>query len=330
MKRIFMIMIQLAVFSCLLGACDKDDDNKPEKGALNYRVKTVSGHNELWGDYRMVYGYSGSRLDSIVWRNAQGVKTRMLEIRYNVNKMVAELDDIVCRVSADSAAKLDPDSVPYTWQTALRIEHTTDRQGNLLDEHIVYRSPVEQVEGEEYSYIYEQTGEVKYLYEYDEEGRLIAWRSPFYGEDRYMVKDEYVFNGKRIDEGRFTVYELPEWKSIGNESFTYQGDLLMGWQASLTFPGKSAQENKAEYSYSGRQVQKIIYSVKESGAWKAFREVSYTYNSSGRVSKIEYSNGEWEEIEYEDLPGNFDYFLLKANGVYQIPDVLGHLRTTAF
>lgn len=329
MKRRIMIITRLVIFACLLGACDKGN-NDGRSGIVNYRVKTVSGHNQLWGDFRMVYGYTGSRLDSIVWRNHRGEKTRMLEVSYNVNKIIAELDDIVCKVSADSAAKLDPDSIPYTWQTALRIEHTTDRRGNLLDEYIVYRAPVEQTAGEEYSYIYEQTGEVKFLYEYDEEGKLLAWRSPFYGDNRYMVKESYVYNGQRTDEGILWVYELPEWKQVGREVFSYNGDLLAGWQASLTLPGESLQETKAGYTYAGNQLQKITYTVRENGGWKTAREVTYTFDNSGRVTKIDYGNGEWEEIEYEDLPGNSDYFLLKANEVYQIPDVLGHLRTRSF
>lgn len=329
MKRRIMIITRLVIFVCLLGACDKGNDDS-RAGMVNYRVKTVSGYNGLWGDFRMVYGYTGSRLDSIVWRNARGEKTRMLEVRYNVNKIIAELDDIVCKVSADSAAKLDPDSIPYTWQTALKIEHTTDRQGNLLDEHIVYKAPVEQDADDEYSYVYEQTGEVKFLYEYDEEGKLLAWRSPFYGDNRYMVKEEYVYNGQRVDEGELRVYELSEWKQVGSEIFTYNGDLLMGWQVSQTFPGENLQETKAEYTYAGSQLQKITYAVSENGAWKTAREIVYTFDTSGRVTKIDYGNGEWEEIEYEDLPGNSDYFLLKANQVYRIPDVLGHLRTRSF
>ena len=330
MKRVLLILIQLAVFAFLLGACDKDDENGSGNGLLNYRVKSVSGHNGLWGDYKMVYGYTGSRLDSIVWRDAGGKKTRMLEIRYNVNKINAVLDDVVCAVSADSAAKLDPDSIPYTWQTALKIEHTTDRQGRLLDEYISYRAPRGLQEGEEFSYVYEQTGEVKFLYEYDSDGKLLAWRSPFYGEERYMVKNAYVLNSDRVEEGTYTVYELPEWISLGNESFTYNGDLLTGWQASLTFPGKDLQETKAEYTYVGNQLQKIAYSVKKNGSWKKTGEVSYTFDAEGRVTKIDYGNGEWESVEYENLPGNFDYFLLKANEVYRIPDVLGHLRAQSF
>lgn len=330
MKKILMIISQLVIFSFILGACDKDDDNKFQDGTLNYRVKTVSGHNGLWGDYKMVYGYAGSRLDSIVWTNSQGKKNRVLEMKYNVNKIIAELDDIVCMVSADSAAKLDPDSIPYSRQTALRVTHTTDRNGVLLDEHIVYRARVPQVEGGKYSYVYEQTGVVKFLYEYGEDGRLQVWRSPFYGDNSDMVKEEYVFNGQRIDKGIVTVYDVPAWTGIGDETFSYNGNLLTGWQAFQTFPGENLLETKAEYTYSGDQVRKIVWSAKESGAWKIVREVSCSYNPGGQVTKIEYGDGEWQEIEYEDLPGNFDFFLLKANSVYRIPDVLGHLRTNAF
>ena len=206
MKYIVSI-VQISLLLLTMVACNKEEAYSTGIGDSGYRVKKITGHNELWQDYTMECAYENGRLDSaVIYHHNKSVRS-LLYMTYKTDLTEAEILDVVPMVDQDSVAKLHPDSIPYAMETAMLIRFTVDEANRIKSQHIEYWRPMEQDPGEDYEYRYEMKEQINFLYEYAEDGRLLIWRSPNYQDDIRKAKCEYAWNGKQVTQAVLFYYE---------------------------------------------------------------------------------------------------------------------------
>lgn len=317
MKKLLYIITGLLL---LAGCKDKVDKSKPagpQKYPIfrnDFRAAEVRGHNQHWGDFRLLFKYSGDQLET-VWRvdaQADTVGTIRISRSDEWSLNVYYVDDWIPAISQDSIERMDAaykekygagnyslkDSIPRNTRTILQCRDTYYSDTRVYQQEFMYYRPREDVgiTGVNFDNSYIQTRKLKYMYEYSDDGRIAIAR---WGE--YTYTDEKNLNVFDTRQGKYEVtynngavaavdsYLLPEGSNYVEE-YRYQ----MSYDHSR-LSGVTADGYNKGFAYSGDEL-----TVTDNGkVWK------YRFDENGNPIRIDNPNGSYMEIRYERGHGDF-------------------------
>lgn len=313
-KNIILLLCVLVLVS--LEACHKDDDTLPRgivvKNAL--RVKQITGHNEWWGDYRMLCVYKNEKLDSAVVYDKDGRKKGLLTGKYMGNMITLSVYNNVPMIGSEEVSILPPELIPMSLERLMEIKYTTDRV-RIVTADVIYSGPQE-LDEDTYYYTYEIKQKQHCLYEYDDRENLIIARfSGEYAKDEPLGKYEYVYENDRIINKTEYTYTDKKWLVCETSGYSYSSDLL-SWIITERTDVTPLEKIEKEFRYSGNVLAQLI--VNQTGD---IATISYSFNDKGFVTKIDRGNNEITQIEYEDGNGNFSLFTLPTDQITGIPFV---------
>lgn len=296
MKRYIFFMFLL--LSAMV-ACQDDDDpvvSAEMHGKNLYRVQEISGINERWGEFQLKCGYTNERLDSIVRYDAEGKVQNRLVTNYSGSTVRFYWYDYVVSVSPDSVAKLEPDSVPRvlqlaaSWYFQLKNELIREEQLNIYRPKVLPGSA-------EFDYTYELQSETKYLFEYDEAGRLLYMRRMnLLDIEEHPLKYEFLYENNRNAGFIETFYRTNAWEPVRKVADEWQGEQLKVMLEYRMDRDWELQERK-ELVYNGIFPSQLIT---ENG------NVSYSFDENGNLT--DYRCGKTSlQIKYEAGHGNFSW-----------------------
>lgn len=294
-KYIYLIFL-LLIFG--LGACQKDDAQEGEgRNKKNlYRVKEITGTHEALGEFRLECSYVNEKLDSAVCYNSEGEMIGKLMTSYSGAHVNFYWYDKVVSVPSDSVTKLNPDSIPYVLQIATHWEFWLS--GDLIKQEIVayYGSKV-LPEGAEFDYTYELKDEMKYLYEYDSDGRPLYLRvlNLFDGE-QLPHKYEFLYEQNKSIGYIDYIYQVEQWKEVRKLSYEWQDEQIR-YMAEYRMDEEWKLGEKSEIKYDGRYPVQVI---------NGESTVSYSFDGNGNLTYMQQGNSMFR-IKYEAGHGNFSF-----------------------
>lgn len=294
-KYIYIVFL-LLIFG--LGACQKDE---AEEGAGRnkknlYRVKEISGTNKAWGEFRLECSYVNEKLDSAVCYNSDGKMIGKLMTSYSGANVNFYWYDKVVSVSPDSVAKLNPDSIPFVLQVAAHWEFQLS--DDLIKQEIVafYGSKI-LLEGAEFDYTYELKEEMKYLYEYDSDGRPLYMRVlNLVDGEQLPHKYEFLYEQNKPIGYIDNIYQEDQWKEVRKLSYEWQNEQIR-YMADYAMNGEWKLEEKSEIKYDGRYPAQLI---------TAEGIISYSFDVNGNLTHMQQGNNSFR-IKYETGHGNFSF-----------------------
>lgn len=318
MKKLLYLIISLVVFSACGDKIDKSKPAGPQEYPIHknkFRATRVEGRNEAWGDFRLLFEYSGDQIET-VWRtNIPGDTVGRIRVSRNDESRIDNyyVDDWIPAISQDSIDRMDQyykdqvgegnyslkDSIPLSGRTRMQCRHMYYTDTRVYQQEFTYFEPREDVgiTGVNFDNSYIQKCKYKYLYEYNDEGRIIVSR---WGEYTYTdPKDTKVFDTRQ-----------------GKEEIVYDGSSPVSIM-SFSLPEGSNFVPETEYvmSYSGSRLAKITAEgYEKSFAWgtdeltvtENGRVWKYRLDNNGYPTRIEDPDGQYMEIEYEKGHGDFE------------------------
>lgn len=327
--------LYIALFALMaMASCTKEADMNmaeeknlaPAKNA--YRAILIEGHNDIWGDYIFRINYENDRLKNAVRVTLEGdtvgsiVSSRASDIKYTY-----EVRDIVPIVDEDSIARLDQqlkdkygegnyslkDSIPRGTQIRYNIVVELYKDGRVSRQTVTYSiPPIEKYINGKFNYKYLMKERENLLYEYDNNGRVVACRV---FKDVYDLKDQ--------EKSTRTIYK---------ETYAYNGDkvstiIQYGAEAGESFNEK----NRFDATYSGNNLTALKgttggdYLFGWSGS--SLNSITlpdntkrtYTWNANGFVETISDDGVGTMKITYEEGNGNLSWLSIMKEGLYGLP-----------
>ena len=285
-------------------SCNDDEVGATEGSSVTnnnpFRVKRITGETQAWGTYELQFHYRPDGLLERVWRfsNLPYTETRdtmgTFEIEYDVDEHSFKVVDYVVTIQQDSAETLKllyPETYADTIKGMLlkRTLYTTSLKEGIYSK-ITCRPPIN-VWGE---YI-NLTGQTQ-MVENDASGTPLIIRCY---EDAYetggdngkynrmVYKYELTYAGSDLVEATvFTPdsYSATSWTGVWKIAFSHYSGALIGVESD---------------SYKMRRSGNTVV-VAEPGV-----NTTYTLNEYGLAVKIENTDGEIANIDYEAGSGNF-------------------------
>lgn len=296
MKRYIFFMFLL--LSAMV-ACQDDDDSVVSAGMQGknlYRVQEISGINERWGEFKLKCGYTNKQLDSIVRYDAEGKIQSRLVTNYSGSTARFYWYDYVVSVSPDSVAKLEPDSVPRVLQLAVSWYFQLKNE-LIREEQLNTYGPKTLSEGAEFDYTYELQSETKYLFEYDETGRLLYMRRMnLLNTEEHPCKYEFFYENHRQAGFVENLYRTDGWEPVRKVANEWQGGQLKAVLEYVMDQDWVLQEKK-DFVYSGDFPSQLI---SETG------NVSYSFDAAGNLTGYRCGNISLQ-MKYEAGHGNFSW-----------------------
>lgn len=286
MKTLIKIVLLLAA-GIMWVSCQDEDGVSPDKQLNKYRAKTISGHNELWGDFSISLQYSNNLLDVGVVTNTQN------DTIANITKGVVTMK--VPELTQEEIEELQPGTeIPMTSRIIYQISRTTQT------ETVTYYKR----DGLQFTFNYEEN----YIYEYEDtlsvNRKVLKWRCVGDEEsDQPIGRMIYQYDGDKIQHGEYAVYDNT-WLLVSNWNYQYDGNRLKGINVTS---GESKVVLKKDFTYLDNEKVKVVTQT-ESGT----TEVIYSINADGYVTRIDQGNGNYMEIKYETGHGNFSDFVPEA------------------
>lgn len=294
MKRYIFFMFLL--LSAMVACQDDDDPVVPAQSKNLYRVREISGINERWGEFRLKCGYTNERLDSIVRYDAQGKIQNRLVTSYSGSIARFYWYDYVVSVSPDSVAKLEPDSIPRVLQLAASWYFQL-KDGLIREEQRNTYGPKTLSKDAEFDYTYELQSEAKYLFEYDEAGRLaVMRRMNLLDIEEHPLKYEFLYENDRQAEFIEHFYRTDAWKPVRKVANEWQGGQLKAVLEYVMDQDWVLQE-KRDFVYSGGFPSQLL---SETG------NVSYSFDAAGNLTGYRCGNISLQ-MKYEAGHGNFSW-----------------------
>lgn len=305
-----IIILFIAVLSVF--ACNKDDETsgKENNKKNEMRAKTITGHNEQWGDFKLEMYYSKNKLDSAFRYDDKGRFLGSLSIEKKDGVYTYNIRDFIHNIDADSIKRLDlaltekhgagtyllEDSIPRIFRIRYSVSLINDIQT------LNYYSPREDVgTGADFNNTYIHTKQEKIIYEYDNSGKILNSRAfvdifdpintTLY--DRKIYKSEYIYNKNNV---------------IKNNIYTMDSEVESSWRLIRELEYSNGENgvtaiqganHDMELSYNGKNVSSITLNG---------ITTKYEFNDKGYVTRINYANGDFMNIEYEDGRGDFFIF----------------------
>ena len=284
-------------------ACQKEDEPEMERNIKNlFRVKEISGTNPTLGEFRLQCGYVNEKLDSMVLYDREGKVRGRLVALYAGSKADFYWYDYVVSVDADSAAKLEPDSVPRVLQ--IRTHWNYQLSGNLIQQEIITAyGPRAPAPDAEFDYTYEVKSEMKYLYEYAPSGRLLYLRTMNLN-DPNQPPHKYEFSYKQNRNTGYIeyVYQTDSWIPGYKMDYEWSDDRIKAMVESV-MNGDWQLRQKSEFSWQGAYPARLSSDEKS---------IEYAYDIHGNLSGIRTGEEEYK-MTYENGHGNFDWFRMPEN-----------------
>ena len=284
-----VIFVLLGVF---ILACDEQDTVSPVV-SNKWRAKEIKGHNALWGDFTLSLSYISDVVSLGIVRNSQ-------------NDTIATLADGTVTMKVPALSQEEIDALPSGAKIPMTnsIIYSIDRE--TLQESITYYKR----DGLSFIYDYEEN----YLFEYDDtlaaNPKILKWRKVGDGEsDMLMERMVYVYDDNHIVRGELAIYER-DWKVVSNWNYIYADERLIELRA-VSVGGEELL--RKTFSYEGDNIE---VATVEDGETK---NVVYTMNADGFVTRIDEGNGNYMEIEYELGNGNFSSFTPQIVRLYGEP-----------
>ena len=285
-------------------SCNDDDTEAMEESSTYnnnpFRVKRITGETKAWGAYELQFNYRPDGLLERVWRfgNIPYTETRdtmgTFEIEYDLNEHDFKVLDYVVTIEQDSADKLKvlyPETYADTIKSMLKertLYSTSLKDGTY--KKTTCRPPLS-VFGD-YINLAGQTQMV----ENDADGKPLIVR---------CYEDMYETGG---DNGKYE-------RMVYKYELSYAGSDIV--EATVCTPDSYSETSwdrmwKIAFShYSGvlTGVESDNYKMRRSGNTVVVAEpgvnTTYTLNEYGLAVKIENTDGETANIEYEAGTGNF-------------------------
>lgn len=274
-----MNIVWLLLLGMSMVACHDDNDAEPSAQLNKYRAKEITGHNALWGDFKIRLNYIDNRLDFGFIMNGDQDTIGRLTSSSVMMKVPA--------ISQEEIDQLEPgSSIPIKYQSIFSIQRKTNQE-------VVYHY---KQENSQYILDYSEN----YLFEYDDtlkvNPRIMKWRR--IGDantDDPLMRMVYAYDGERVISGEFATYTT-SWDVRTRVEYRYEGGRL----ASIVETAADGRPVSTKtFAYTGTDRLRVT-TEEGDGA----RSVDYTLNADGYVTRVDEGDGNYMEVQYEAGHGN--------------------------
>lgn len=281
----------------LLVACDKNDTVGPEYTENLYRVKEISGHNAIWGNFKMSLQYENYKFEKGIVVNSQsdtvGKLDRMEDLRRKLDVFRVSVK-VPALTPGEIAALPAGSAVPTTWLNVYELDR--DLKKEIISGY--------EYKNNEFKALPERT----YLYEYEDSlavnPKVLKWRGYENQDDRGGLKRmTYSYDGDRIIAGEYAVYQAG-WEITSYYTYGYQDGCL------VSLVGKTTGGQMILDKKNVREGTRLKVTTVTEGTTG---EVIYTLNPEGYVTRIDEGNGNYMDMKYENGHGDFSYFIPLAD-----------------
>lgn len=288
--KIIIKFLWLSLIGIAIASCDKNDNAGPQTQKNLYRVKEISGHNAIWGDFKMNLQYENSNFEKGVVVNSQNDTVGKLDHIYDTrNKLHTYRVSVALPVSSP-----DGSGVSTSWLTVRSVSR--DLRKEIISSYEYHNNEFKELPGKTYLYEYEDSLAFN--------PKVIKWRGYENQDDvSGLEKMTYSYGGEQIKSGEYAEYHT-NWTTTAHYTYGYQDGRLVSLIGKTT-GGQTILDKKFVYEGTHLKITTIANGVT--------REVTYTLNSEGYVTRIDEGNGNYMDVKYESGHGDFSYFIPLAD-----------------
>lgn len=284
----------LILFAVLFTTCSKDEDDSPNSGLNDYRLKELKSYYDGQLDYKVNLIYEGERL--VKWEEI-------------------DLDD----------GEMDYVEFSYDGDLVTMFEYWDDELDGKTT-YLIEDGLTKEVKG--YDKLEDGTWELtwKELYQYSGSNLVLATYEEYWNDNVWKSKNQFIYEGNNLIQLIRYDWEDNDWKRDYRSVLNYSDNKIIEvihYQFAEDMDSWE-QSWKTEYSYDGNLITVLSeYSWNDvNGEWE-FDDVIMTvdYDSNGNISEIDY--GDWKnELVYEKGKGNLSNLTMDNDIEYYGLDVL--------
>lgn len=319
MKNLLYIIIGLTV---LAGCDDGVDKTKPHKPQVyprytnDFRAAEIEGRNKYWGEFKLLFEYTTADQLANVWRvDAERDTVGRISVMRGTDQMVDRFNvqDWIPNISPDSIDRMDKvylekygagnyslkDSIPLVARNVIECTNYFYTDSRIYQQEFMYYRPRENVgvTGVNFNNEYLQTRKVRYMYEYNDQGRVAIVRWGEYTYPDPAVPSEFDTRQGKCEVGYHdaSVSWVDAYEQIGGGSYGPATEYRMSYDGAR-LRQVAAEGYEKTFSYSGSEC-----TVTEEGKiWK------YTLDTNGYPVRQENPAGEYMTVKYEEGNGDFE------------------------